>query len=76
MGMNTPSQEYESFRMSILKHGFDKGLTSISAIGRHFGYDEQAFLRRMRNMSFDMNELKTIFRGLNFSPEEIANVMR
>ena len=66
----------DKLRRSILRHGVNMDLTSITEVGRYLGYKEANFRNRVRNMSFDFIELRDLFRRLHYTPEEILEVMR
>ncbi len=66
----------ETLRRIILRCGVDKGLRSISAVGVYLGYDARLFRNRVNNQSFDLLELRDMFRRLQCKDEEILEVIK
>ena len=66
----------ETLKNTLIKCGADKGLYSISAIGRYLGYNEKLFRNRVNAQSFDLLELRDLFRRLQCKDEEILEVVK
>lgn len=66
----------DKLRKSILRHGVNMNLNSITEIGRYLGYKELNFRNRVNKMSFDFVELRDLFRRLHYTQEEILEVMQ
>lgn len=66
----------DKLRRSILSHGVNMDLTSISAVGRYLGYEERNFRSRVNKMNFDFVELRDLFKRLHYTDAEVLEVMR
>ena len=66
----------DKLRRSILRHGVNMDLGSITEVGRYLGYKEANFRNRVNKMSFNFVELRDLFRRLHYTQEEILEVMQ
>lgn len=66
----------DKLRRSILRHGVNMDLMSITEVGRYLGYKEANFRNRVNKMSFDFIELRDLFKRLHYTQDEILEVMQ
>lgn len=67
--------ETNKLRLYVKQHGLERKLDSVAAVARFLGYDAHCFRAKLDKNTFRLPELKTIFKTLRFSDEEIIEVM-